>query len=107
MSRDQKFFDTYSIVIGVFAAVAIAFFVVSMKMADLTQGVYTRDTAEYQAAVTSRIEPFGHVYLPGEEQQSSAPTVATAVEPEPSSRRQRPKRSVVTVAAVENSDVEE
>ena len=83
MSRDQKFFDTYSIVIGVAAAIAIAFFVVSMKMADLTQGVYTRDAAEYQAAVASRIEPFGQVYLPGEEQQASAPTVETAVEPEP------------------------
>jgi len=83
LSRDQKFFDTYSIVIGVAAALAIAFFVVSMKMSDLTQGVYTRDAAEYQAAVASRIEPFGKVYLPGEEQESSAPTVETAVEPEP------------------------
>jgi len=83
LSRDQKFFDTYSIVIGVAAAVAVAFFVVSMKMADLTQGVYTRDAAEYQAAVAERIRPFGQVYRPGEEQNAAAPTVETAVEPEP------------------------
>jgi cytochrome c5 len=54
-----------------------------MKMSDLTQGVYTRDTAEYQAAVAERIRPVGQVYLPGEEHQSAAPTVATAPEPAP------------------------
>lgn len=83
MSRDQKFFDMYSIVIGVALAVAIAFFVVSMKMADLTQGVYTRDAAEYQAAVAERIQPFGAVYLPGEEHAATAPKVQTAAEPAP------------------------
>ena len=83
MSRDQKFFDVYSIVIGVAAAVALAFLVLSMKMADLTQGVYTRDATEYQAAVESRIKPVGQVYLPGEEHESASPTVVTATEPEP------------------------
>ena len=87
MSRDQKFFDMYSIVIGVALALAIAFFVVSMKMADLTQGVYTRDAAEYQAAVAERIQPFGKVYLPGEEHAAEAPTVQTAAEPAPVATR--------------------
>ncbi|NCF14733.1 MAG: cytochrome c5 family protein [Proteobacteria bacterium] len=54
-----------------------------MKMSDLTQGVYTRDAAEYQAAVAQRIAPVGEVYLPGEEQESSAPVVRAAAEPEP------------------------
>jgi len=53
LSRDQKFFDMYSLVIGVSAAILLAFLVLAMKMSDLTQGVYTRDVAEYQAAVTS------------------------------------------------------
>ena len=83
MSRDQKFFDMYSLVIGVLAAVALAILVLAMKMSDLTQGVYTRDTSEYQAAVAERIRPVGQVYLPGEEQGASAPKVETAVEPEP------------------------
>lgn len=83
MSRDQKFFDLYSLVIGILAAFALAVFVLAMKMSDLTQGVYTRDTDEYQAAVAERIRPFGQVYLPGEEQQAAAPTVETAVEPAP------------------------
>jgi len=83
LSRDQKFFDMYSLVIGVLAAIALAILVLAMKMSDLTQGVYTRDTAEYQAAVASRIAPVGQVYLPGDQRDVSAPVVETAAEPEP------------------------
>ena len=83
MSRDQKFFDMYSLVIGVLAAIALAILVLAMKMSDLTQGVYTRDTVEYQAAVAERIAPVGRVYLPGEEQEAPAPVVEAAAEPEP------------------------
>ncbi len=83
MTRDQKFFDRYSPRIVVLAAVALAILVIGMKVSDLTQGVDTRDTAEYQAAVADRIRPFGQVYLPGEELQATAPTVETAEEPAP------------------------
>jgi len=83
LSRDQKFFDMYSLVIGVLVAVALAILVLAMKMTDLTQGVYTRDAAEYQAAVTGRIRPVGQVYRSGEEHESDAPTVETPAEPEP------------------------
>ncbi len=83
MSRDQKFFDMYSLVIGVLAAIALAILVLAMKMSDLTQGVYTRDTAEYQAAIAESIAPVGKVYLPGEEGEASGPVVAATVEPEP------------------------
>ena len=83
MSRDQKFFDMYSLVIGVLAAVALAILVLTMKMQDLTQGVYVRDTAEYQQAVLKRIQPVGQVYLPGEQHSAAAPTVSTPVQPEP------------------------
>lgn len=83
MSRDQKFFDMYSLVIGVLAAVGLALFVLSMKMADLTQGAYTRDAAEYQDAVMQRIKPVGEVYLPGDEYASAAAAVAAVPEPDP------------------------
>ncbi len=72
MSRDQKFFDMYSLVIGVLGAVALAILVLAMKMSDLTQGVYTRDGDEYRAAVQARIKPVGEVYLPGQEIASGA-----------------------------------
>lgn len=83
MSRDQKFFDMYSIVVGLLAAFALAVLVLSMKMADLTQGVYTRDVAEYQEAVASRIEPVGQVYLPGQQHAASAPKIETAAAAKP------------------------
>lgn len=82
MNRDQKFFDMYSLVLGVLGAFALAMLVLALKMSDLTQGTYTRDGDEYQAAVLERIAPFGQVYMPGEEQAASAPTVETAAEPE-------------------------
>ena len=77
MKRDQSFFDRYSIVIGALAAIAIAIYIVSAKMSDMTQGIYTRDAGEYQAAVAERIRPLGQVYLPGEEHYAEAPTVET------------------------------
>ena len=83
MNRDQKFFDLYSLTLGVLGAVALAILVLAMKLSDLTQGVYTRDVDEYQAAVAERIRPFGQVYMPGEEASASAPVVQTATDPEP------------------------
>ena len=83
MSRDQKFFDLYSLVIGILAAFALAMFVLAMKISYLTQEVYTQDTAEYQAEVADRLRPFGQVYLPGEEQQAAAPVAEPVPEPEP------------------------
>lgn len=83
MSRDQSFFDMYSLVIGVLAAIALGILVLSMKISDRTQEVYKTETAEYKAAVAERIRPVGEVYLPGEEQQASAPVVDTVDEPEP------------------------
>jgi cytochrome c5 len=83
LTRDQSFFDKYSLVIGALAAFAIALLVVSIKMSDLTQGVYTRDAAEYQAAVAARIRPFSQVYMPGEEQAAAAPTVETVADVAP------------------------
>lgn len=83
MQRDQKFFDMYSLVIGVLAAAALGILIVAMKMQDLVHDAYTRDVDEVQAAIADRIRPFGQVYLPGEEQEAALPTVETAAEPEP------------------------
>jgi cytochrome c5 len=83
LKRDQSFFDRYSLVIGALAAFAIALLVVSIKMSDLTQGVYTRDAAEYQAAVAERIRPVSQVFMPGEEHTATAPTVETVADVPP------------------------
>ena len=83
MNRDQKFFDMYSLVLGVLGAIALAILVLAMKISDLTQGVYTRDTEEYRAAVAERIRPVGEVYLPGDDISSGGPMVEAVAEPEP------------------------
>lgn len=83
MNRDQKFFDMYSLVIGVLVIFAILILVFVMKLSDVTQGIYTADTAEYQAEVSNRIRPFGKVYLPGEEASAGEPVVAEAEQPDP------------------------
>jgi len=83
LSRDQKFFDMYSLVIGVLAAIALAILVLSMKVSDLIQAENTAGAAEYQARVLERIRPVGEVYLPGEEAEAAVPTVETTTEPEP------------------------
>lgn len=83
MKRDQKFFDMYSLVIGVLAIFALGILVLAMKMSDMTQGIYTTDADEYQAEVAERIRPFGQVYLPGEESAAEAPQVAEAEHAEP------------------------
>ena len=73
----------YSLVIGGLVLTAILLYVLAAYISDRTQGVYLRESAEYQAAVNQRIRPVGDVYLPGEEQQAAAPTVETVAEPEP------------------------
>jgi cytochrome c5 len=83
LDRDQKFFDMYSLVIGVLAIAALGIYVLATKISDRTQEVYKRDGAEYQAAIAERIRPVGEVYLPGEEAAAAAPTAKTVSEPEP------------------------
>lgn len=83
MSQDQKFFDLYSLVIGILAAVAIGIFVLAMNMAETTQDVFIREAPEYTAAVEERIQPVGQVYLPGDDMAASTRVVETAAEPEP------------------------
>ena len=73
----------YSLVIGVLAAVALGILVLSMKMADRTQDVYTRETEEYRHAVAERIRPVGQVYQPGEATDAPAQALVAAPEPEP------------------------
>ncbi|MBT8092354.1 MAG: c-type cytochrome [Gammaproteobacteria bacterium] len=54
-----------------------------MKISERTQHAYTRDSAEYRAAVAERIQPVGRVLLPGEEAAAAATVVTTVAEPAP------------------------
>jgi cytochrome c5 len=83
LKRDQKFFDMYSLVIGVLAIFAVAILVLAMKMTSRTQDVFTSGTDEYKAAVDARLKPFGQVYLPGEEAKAGEPVVVAAAATQP------------------------
>lgn len=82
MKRDQKFFDMYSLVIGVLAILALGIFVLAMKMSEITQGVFTAQTDEYQAEIRDRMQPFGEVYMPGDDLAAAGQAAPTGV-PEP------------------------
>ncbi|HEX5788390.1 MAG TPA: c-type cytochrome [Woeseiaceae bacterium] len=83
MNRDQKFFDLYSLVIGGLAAIGLALFILAMEMAEVTQGVYTQETDEFQAAINERIQPLSQVYLPGEADAAARPAASAPAAPEP------------------------
>jgi len=83
LKRDQKFFDMYSLVIGLLAIFAIFIFVLSMKMSDLTSDVYNADTDEFRQTVEARLKPFGEVYMPGQELEAGEPQVPAAQTPAP------------------------
>jgi cytochrome c5 len=83
LKRDQKFFDMYSLVIGILAIFSVGIFVLAMKMSDLTQGVYTTSAEEYQGEIRNRMQPFGAVYLPGDDlvAESTGPLPSGMPEP--------------------------
>jgi len=83
LKRDQKFFDMYSLVIGVLAFIALGIFVLSMEMSERTQGQFTAGTEEYREAVDARIAPFATVYLPGDEIPATGPQVQEAPQAQP------------------------
>ena len=83
LKRDQKFFDLYSLTIGILALFGLAIFVLAMKMSDLTQGFYKTQTDEYQEQVASRLSPMGRTYMPGEEGTDDNPRVSQVAASEP------------------------
>jgi cytochrome c5 len=83
LKRDQKFFDMYSLVIGVLAAVCLGFFVLAMFVSNRTEVVFTSTSDEYQQAIAERLQPFGEVYMPGDDLTAGGPQVAQAAAPEP------------------------
>jgi cytochrome c5 len=83
LKRDQKFFDMYSLVIGVLAAICLGFFVLAMKMSERTQSAYTSSAEEYLATVSLRLEPFGQVNLPGDDLTPEGPQSTQSTAPEP------------------------
>ena len=83
MKSDQKFYNTFSIIIGALALVELVFFIVSMEVSSATGDIYTSSASEYQGAVSERLKPFGEVYLSGDAIAADEPQVAEARQAEP------------------------
>lgn len=83
MRKDQKFFDMYSLVIGLLAAVCLGFFVLAMRLDDISRGEFREHADVYIQEVEKRIQPFGQVYMPGDDLTTGGPQVAAAQSPEP------------------------
>jgi len=92
----------YSLVIGVLAAVTIGILVLAINLSNRTQAVYTRETAEYQAAVAERIRPVAQVRLPGDAQGDEPTAGATPAQPEASAQPE-PVAAAMSGADVYNS----
>jgi cytochrome c5 len=73
----------YSLVIGGLAAVCLGFFVLAMRLNDTTRGEFREHADEYLSAVSERLEPFGDVYLPGDDLTAGGPQVPAAQTVEP------------------------
>ncbi|HET6630380.1 MAG TPA: cytochrome c5 family protein [Woeseiaceae bacterium] len=83
MRRDQKFFDMYSLVIGGLAAVCLGFFVLAMNVNEKVRGDFQEHADVYIEAVNARLEPFGEVYLPGDDLSAGGPQVVAVESAEP------------------------
>jgi cytochrome c5 len=77
---DQKFFDIFSLVIGVLVAIAFGIYILADNLAEKTQGEFRKDTPEYQAKLEDNIRPVGQVRMPGEDLSAPAEAAAASAE---------------------------
>lgn len=79
VTNDQRFFDIFSLVLGILVVCAFGIYVLSARIGNATQGQYVKADDVYQQNIDAAIEPVGRVLLPGDD----VPVMtAAAVEPE-------------------------
>ena len=78
VTNDQRFFDIFSLVLGILVVVAFGIYILSARIGNATQGEYVQSDDAYQATIEAAIAPVGRVLMPGED----APITLAAVEPE-------------------------
>jgi cytochrome c5 len=76
--HDQQFFDTFMLVIGILAGVAVGLFFLVRAISIDTQGLYIIDDPTVQAAIDDRIKPVGRVLLMGDAELAAAAAAAVA-----------------------------
>lgn len=81
MGQDQKFFDIFTLVLGILMVIAICIYVLSARIGNATQGQYILSDDSYQTEIASSIVPVGSVLMPGEEEIAAAKAAAAAAAP--------------------------
>jgi cytochrome c5 len=76
--HDQQFFDTFMLVIGILAGVAVGLFFLVRAISIDTQGLYIIDDPTVQAAIDERIKPVGRILLMGDAELAAAAAAAVA-----------------------------
>ena len=76
--HDQQFFDTFMLVIGILAGVAVGLFFLVRAISIDTQGRYNTEDPTLQAAIEERIKPVGRVLLLGDAERAAAAAAAVA-----------------------------
>ena len=79
--QDQRFFDTFNLVIGGLVAVAIAIFILAVFTGGEQQLEARLQDEAYQAELLERIAPVGRVRLPGDEPGAAEPAAVEAAAP--------------------------
>jgi cytochrome c5 len=79
--QDEKFFDTFTLVMGGLVAVAVAIFIFSFFAGGGTQREARLEDETYQQAVVERIAPVGQVRLPGAAAEANMPAEPQGVDP--------------------------
>lgn len=81
MSQDQRFFDIFTLVLGILMVISIGIYVLSARIGNATQGQYILTEENYQAEIESNIAPVGTVVMPGQEEIAAAKAAAAAAAP--------------------------
>jgi len=83
VNHEHNFFAKHWFVIGIFALIIVGIFAVAFTASNMTRGLYSSNSEEYEASIEDRIRPIGHIYRPGEEVYAGDPQVVEAAPPEP------------------------
>lgn len=80
-SQDRRFFDIFTLILGILGAVTIGIYVLADAISDRTAGKNARGEQMYVAEVNQRIAPMTEVTLPGDEAALSAAQPVSTPEP--------------------------
>jgi cytochrome c5 len=86
--NDQRFFDSFLLVMGVLAAIAICAYWIADAIAEATPGAYDRGSAVQEKLIDQRLAPVGDVQISGNAETQMAVATPAAISGPPKSGKQ-------------------